>query len=273
MKKLRIFALGAAFVAVLPGLAAAATAYSTANVNMRSGPSTQYPPVLVIPAGERVDIQGCMQTANWCDVAYAGYRGWVSGSYLQTTYSQRRVYVDPQYYRPLGIPSITFSVGSYWDRHYRDRDFYRDRDRWRDGDYRPRPPRDYDDEWRRPPARDPDDGWRRPPVRDPDDSWRRPPPRDNDGDWGGRPPRDPDIRRPPPRDPDIRRPPPRDPDIRRPPPRDPDIRRPPPRDPDVRRPPRDPDARPDNKRDKDREKALRKILCQDGKRCHPQSSD
>ncbi|MBV2186720.1 MAG: SH3 domain-containing protein [Rhizobium sp.] len=218
MKKLRIFALVAAFVAVLPGLAAAATAYSTANVNMRSGPSTQYPPVLVIPAGERVDIQGCMQTANWCDVAYAGYRGWVSGSHLQTTYSQRRVYVDPQYYRPLGIPSITFSIGSYWDRHYRDRDFYRDRDRWRDRDYRPRPPRDYDDEWR-------------PPVRDPDDSWRRPPPRD------------------------------------------PNIRRPPPRDPDVRRPPRDPDARPDNKRDRDREKALRKILCPDGKPCHSHSSD
>lgn len=252
MKKLRIFALSAAFVAVLPGLAAAATAYSTANVNMRSGPSTQYPPVLVIPAGVRVDIQGCMQSANWCDVAYAGYRGWVSGRYLQTTYSQRQVYVDPEYYRPLGIPTITFSIGSYWDRHYRDRDFYRDRDSWRDGYYRPRPPRDYDGEWRRPA------------TRDPDDSWRRPPPRYDDGDWD----------RPPARDPDIRRPPPRDPDIRRPPPRDPDIRRPPPRDPDVRRPPRDPDARPSSeKRDKDREKALRKILCPDGKRCHPQSSD
>jgi len=252
MKKLRIFALSAAFVAVLPGLAAAATAYSTANVNMRSGPSTQYPPVLVIPAGVRVDIQGCMQSANWCDVAYAGYRGWVSGRYLQTTYSQRQVYVDPEYYRPLGIPTITFSIGSYWDRHYRDRDFYRDRDSWRDGYYRPRPPRDYDGEWRRPA------------TRDPDDSWRRPPPRYDDGDWGS----------PPARDPDIRRPPPRDPDIRRPPPRDPDIRRPPPRDPDVRRPPRDPDARPSSeKRDKDREKALRKILCPDGKRCHPQSSD
>lgn len=252
MKKLRIFALSAAFVAVLPGLAAAATAYSTANVNMRSGPSTQYPPVLVIPAGVRVDIQGCMQSANWCDVAYAGYRGWVSGRYLQTTYSQRQVYVDPEYYRPLGIPTITFSIGSYWDRHYRDRDFYRDRDSWRDGYYRPRPPRDYDGEWRRPA------------TRDPDDSWRRPPPRYDDGDWSSAPARDPDIRRPPPRDPDIRRPPPRDPDIRRPPPRDPD----------VRRPPRDPDARPSSeKRDKDREKALRKILCPDGKRCHPQSSD
>lgn len=223
MNYLRKFALGAVFAAALPALAAAAPAYSTANVNMRSGPSTQYPPVLVIPAGSRVDIQGCLQSANWCDVAYAGYRGWVSGSYLQTTYSQRRVYVDPQYYRPLGIPTITFSIGNYWDRHYRDRDFYRDRDRWRDGDYRPRPPRDDRDYRPRPPRDEPD--WR-PPTRDPD--WRRPPTRD----------------------PDVRRPPVRDPDVRRPPSRDPDVRRPPTRDPDVRRPPRDPDVRRDNDRKK-----------------------
>ncbi|GEO86360.1 MULTISPECIES: SH3 domain-containing protein [Alphaproteobacteria] len=226
MNYLRKFALAAVFTAALPGLAAAANAYSTANVNMRSGPSTQYPAVIIIPAGSRVDIQGCMQSVNWCDVAYAGYRGWVSGSYLQTSYSQRRVYVDPQYYRPLGIPTITFSLGNYWDRHYRGRDFYRDRDRWTDGNYRPRPPA-RDPDIRRPPAWDPD--VRRPPAWDPD--IRRPPTRD------------PDIRRPPIRDPDIRRPPTRDPDVRRPPTRDPDIRRPPTRDPDVRHPPRrDPDA-------------------------------
>ena len=172
MKKLTIFAIGAAIAAALPGIAAAATAYSTANVNMRSGPSTRYPAVIVIPAGARVNIQGCMQTANWCDVAYAGYRGWVSGRYLQTTYSQRRIYVEPEYYRPLGIPTVTFSIGNYWDRHYRDRDFYRDRDDWRDGNYRPRPPRyDDNDTWRRPP----------PPPRDWDNVERPRSPSRDDG--------------------------------------------------------------------------------------------
>ena len=40
---------------------------------------------------------------------------------MQALYQQRRVYVDPQYYRPLGIPTVVFSVGNYWDRYYRDR--------------------------------------------------------------------------------------------------------------------------------------------------------
>jgi len=138
MKTIYLLTAIAASTVALPVVAEAAAAVSTANVNMRSGPSTRYPAVVVIPAGSRVDIRGCLSSANWCDVGFRGYRGWVSGSYLQTTYSQRRVYVGPQYYRPLGIPTVTFSIGSYWDDHYRGRTFYRDRDRWRDSDRRVR---------------------------------------------------------------------------------------------------------------------------------------
>lgn len=176
MQILKALALAAVTLAGLPALAQAAPAVSTANVNMRSGPSTGYPPVQVIPAGMRVEIHGCLQSANWCDVSFARYRGWVSGSYLQAAYSQRRVYVDPQYYRPLGIPTVTFSVGTYWDRHYRQRDFYRERDRWRDFDRRMPPPPMRDD---RGPGRGP--GWDR--DRDGRDAgWDRGPDRDGDGD-------------------------------------------------------------------------------------------
>ncbi|MFN7024370.1 MAG: SH3 domain-containing protein [Pseudorhizobium sp.] len=122
----------------MPSLAdAAVRGFSTANVNMRSGPSTAYPAVTVIPVGTRVTIYGCMSSVNWCDVAFAGGRGWVSGNYVQAAYQQRRVEVGPRYYQPLGIPTVTFEVGNYWDRHYRGRDFYRDRDRWdrRDRDW------------------------------------------------------------------------------------------------------------------------------------------
>nr|WP_210274417.1 SH3 domain-containing protein [Rhizobium leguminosarum] len=156
-----------------PAIAQAAEGYSTANVNMRAGPSTRYPAVAVIPAGSSVEIRGCLSDVNWCDVEFYGGRGWVSGQYVQALYQQRRVYVGPQYYRPLGIPMIRFSVDNYWDRYYRNRDFYRDRDRWSRGPdyyYRDRDNRDRDRD-----NRDRDRNWR---ERDGDRDGRN-----RDRDW------------------------------------------------------------------------------------------
>nr|WP_204340367.1 SH3 domain-containing protein [Rhizobium leguminosarum] len=160
-----------------PAIAQAAEGYSTANVNMRAGPSTRYPAVAVIPAGSSVEIRGCLSDVNWCDVEFYGGRGWVSGQYVQALYQQRRVYVGPQYYRPLGIPMIRFSVDNYWDRYYRNRDFYRDRDRWSRGPdyyYRDRDNRDRDRDRDRD-NRDRDRNWR---ERDGDRDGR-----DRDRDW------------------------------------------------------------------------------------------
>nr|WP_205937732.1 SH3 domain-containing protein [Rhizobium leguminosarum] len=173
-----------------PAIAEAAEGYSTANVNMRAGPSTRYPAVAVIPAGSSVEIRGCLSDVNWCDVEFYGGRGWVSGQYVQALYQQRRVYVGPQYYRPLGIPMIRFSVDNYWDRYYRNRDFYRDRDRWsrgpdyyyrdrdRDNQDRDRNNRDRDRDWRDRDGRDQDRDRDR--NRDWRDDNRRDDRRDND---------------------------------------------------------------------------------------------
>ncbi|MGW9944779.1 uncharacterized protein YraI [Rhizobium leguminosarum] len=169
----KIAAVGLLMLA--PAVAQAAEGYSTANVNMRAGPSTRYPAVAVIPAGSSVEIRGCLSDVNWCDVEFYGGRGWVSGQYVQALYQQRRVYVGPQYYRPLGIPMIRFSVDNYWDRYYRNRDFYRDRDRWSRGPdnyYRDRDNRDRD---RDRANRDRDRNWR---ERDRDRDGR-----DRDRDW------------------------------------------------------------------------------------------
>ncbi len=200
MKKflMSLAAIGAMFAA--PTIAdAAVRGEATANVNMRSGPSTRYPAVVVIPVGAPITIYGCMSNVNWCDVSFAGGRGWVSGNYIQTTYRSNRVYVAPNYYRGLGIPSVSFDVNTYWGRYYRDRDFYGDRDRWRRYDWRserplPPPPRwdrDRDrDRWDRDRDRD---RWDRDRDRDRGD-WRpgdrQPPPpprwdrdRDRDRSW------------------------------------------------------------------------------------------
>lgn len=192
----------AAFIA-LPAVAEAAEGFATANVNMRSGPSTAYPAVTMIPVGVPLQINGCLNETPWCDVSFYGGRGWVAGQYIQATYQSRRIYVGPQYYRPLGIPTVVFNFDDYWGRYYRGRDFYRDRDRWRRGpgwvDRRP------DSGWdRNSPGWDngPDRNWDRRPDRNrdwnrgsdwnngPDRNWDRRPDRNRDGqgdgnrDWG-----------------------------------------------------------------------------------------
>ncbi|MBO9096660.1 MULTISPECIES: SH3 domain-containing protein [unclassified Rhizobium] len=200
MRKLLLATAALGSVLALPAIAEAASGFSTANVNMRSGPSTAYPAVTLIPIGAPLRINGCLADLPWCDVSFDGGRGWVAGRYVQAVYQQRRIYVGPQYYRPLGIPTITFDLDNYWDRNYRGRNFYRDRDRWAQGPdwqrnggqpiYRRPPP---------PPVYDPQDedqgNWQRRHQRQPDYDGNyqgddNPPPRHRprygDGDAGQR---------------------------------------------------------------------------------------
>lgn len=159
---MRIIHLAAAAIvgAVLsaPGIARAADFFTTADVNMRAGPSTRFPRVATLPAGVVVDVYGCLAGWTWCDTAWRGYRGWVSGRYLERIYRGRRVLV-PDYGPRIGLPIISFHFGSYWDRWYSDRSWYRDRPRWRrswerddwswrDGDWDHKRRRDRDGDWR-----------------------------------------------------------------------------------------------------------------------------
>ncbi len=134
--KSALVAIAAAAAFLLPAAAQAAEGFATANVNMRSGPSTRYPAVTIIPVGTPIEIHGCLADVPWCDVSFYDGRGWVAGRYIQAEYQQRRVYVEPDYYGYLGIPLVTFEIGNYWDRNYRNRDFYRDRDNYRPDYYR-----------------------------------------------------------------------------------------------------------------------------------------
>jgi uncharacterized protein YraI len=96
---------------------------------MRAGPSTEFPVVDVLPDGAPVDVHGCVNGYRWCDETWRDARGWVSASYLQYSYQNR--YVPIVEYGPrIDLPIIEFSVGSYWDSHYRGRPWYGQRTRW-----------------------------------------------------------------------------------------------------------------------------------------------
>ena len=89
--------------ALVPAAAQAAVAgFATGNVNLRAGPSTQYPVVTTIRAGDRLTIFGCVRGYSWCDVNWRGNRGWVSSSYLDSFFDNRRVRVPGYAARMFG---------------------------------------------------------------------------------------------------------------------------------------------------------------------------
>ncbi|MHB1058933.1 MAG: SH3 domain-containing protein [Rhodanobacter sp.] len=145
MKRLARFALASLSLAsvslAFPALAHAADGYVTGNVNLRAGPDAGYPLIDLIPAGTEVDVQGCTEGWEWCDVIVYGNRGWVAGNYVEYEYQDGPVLL-PAYGARVGIPIVTFVIGTYWDNHYRSRPFYRERDRWyhRPIVHRPPPP-------------------------------------------------------------------------------------------------------------------------------------
>lgn len=156
MKRLA-WLMSAVLALALPAWAQAAEGIVVANVNLRAGPDIGYPPINIVPAGVRVDIQGCLQGYQWCDVIVGPDRGWIAAGYLQYLYQNQTVYV--QDYGPrIGLPIVSFVIGTYWGNYYANRPFYRQRDYW----------------YRRPMMH-------RPPPRPP---MHRPPPRPQPG-WGG----------------------------------------------------------------------------------------
>lgn len=122
-----------------PAAAQGANGVITSYVDLYAGPDIGYPPVAELPAGTPVAIQGCLEGWTWCDVITMGTRGWVAGTFVQYTYESQPVIVA-DYGPRIGIPIIAFSIGMYWDHYYRDRPFYRDRDRWYDRHIESRPP-------------------------------------------------------------------------------------------------------------------------------------
>lgn len=152
----RWLAVGA-LALTLPIVASAQQAFARSTVNLRAGPAGNYPLIATIGAGQPFEVLGCTSGYSWCDVVMPdGLRGWVYAQSVDYAYEQRRVPIAT-YGAAIGIPLVTFAIGSYWGNNYRDRSFYDDRRYWGN---RPPPPRD---NWQRPPP--PRAEWRPNPYR------------------------------------------------------------------------------------------------------------
>ncbi len=125
-----ILAAGAAVLAFSTTQAANAyEAYVNNPAPILTGPSPDYPPVVYLHGGETVEVYGCLDDYDWCDIQFRDFRGWFDASQMSFNYQGQSVPFD-EYGYDVGFPVVTFSLGDYWGRYYRDRPFFRERDRW-----------------------------------------------------------------------------------------------------------------------------------------------
>jgi uncharacterized protein YraI len=60
---------------VITAVAMAAPSVTTANVNFRSGPGTNFSAIRTIPVGTSIDIGDCDDAGSWCAVHGRGKEG------------------------------------------------------------------------------------------------------------------------------------------------------------------------------------------------------
>lgn len=76
---IRAATIGAA--AIIAGSASADT-MTTADLNMRAGPSTSTDVIGVVPKTSDIVIGECVRYSSWCEASFNGMSGWVSSAYL-----------------------------------------------------------------------------------------------------------------------------------------------------------------------------------------------
>ena len=106
-------AVAATAVVVFLPAAYAAPGTVTSNVNVRSGPGTNFGVVDTVRRGTQVDVQQCQ--GSWCYIAKPGPDGWISSTYLSAGGGAP---VNPQqpgvsfgFSTGPGGPTINFGIG------------------------------------------------------------------------------------------------------------------------------------------------------------------
>jgi uncharacterized protein YraI len=98
---------------------------------LRAGPGDEYPSIASVPSGEVLDVLGCLNRHDWCDVSAEGERGWLSGSRIAFVRGTEHL-VLAEHYDEFKPPVVVFSLNEYWGSHYESRPWYSD-DKWRHG--------------------------------------------------------------------------------------------------------------------------------------------
>jgi uncharacterized protein YraI len=79
-RRVSAFVVSALGLSLYSASSEAAVTHTSANLNLRAGPSMSHKVKAVIPAGAAIDIHSCGHT--WCYMGWAGHEGYVHSDYL-----------------------------------------------------------------------------------------------------------------------------------------------------------------------------------------------
>lgn len=82
----------------------------TADLNVRTGPGTQYPSVGVISGGSTAEVGRCY--TGWCEISWGPLRGFSSQAYLDGFGP------PPAAYAPPPPPPVYYGPRRYYGPHY-----------------------------------------------------------------------------------------------------------------------------------------------------------
>ena len=126
---LALAALAVAGLTAWAPAAFAAPAQVMATVHLRAGPATEYPAFAVLVPGTPLEVYGCEEHYEWCDVQAGPNRGWVDAAYLQM-YAGGQPLIVADSGVVLALPVLSFVLDSYWGSYYRGRPWYAQRARY-----------------------------------------------------------------------------------------------------------------------------------------------
>jgi uncharacterized protein YraI len=104
----RISALAIAATLAMSGSAIAMPGTAMTELALRAGPGPMHPIVGTINANAQIDIAGCTQDGNWCQVTWQGRQGWAYAPYLGMPH-QGQVMVVPQARQSMQVPTVTYT--------------------------------------------------------------------------------------------------------------------------------------------------------------------
>lgn len=113
------------------GRAGSPAATAGRDTLLRAGPQGSYPQIGRIARGVPLRLYGCLNDGSWCDVGHDNDRGWIMGPDILSQSGGRQDSIA-NLWGTLRIGSVTFTIGDYWDTHYRGQPFYTQRSRWED---------------------------------------------------------------------------------------------------------------------------------------------